>query len=297
MAESATIEDLEKTLATYQEQFEQVEAALKQMPTSEELLKVKEDLVEVINLTNNLLRLKSKTIGAAAAPATVPTSTKVTNVVAKKQAQTEESSFKVGDYCRAIWPEDGNWYDAVIDSAPTADNDKYQVTYVDYGNSSLVSLDQLAPQDTAKQNKRAHEAVEEENEDSLKEFEIPKSLKILPTDSESVRNMKRKKIKAIKSQFRQKKQEAERSNKKSAWQMFTSSGSSTKGPSSLSKSKGSIFRSPDSVEGRVGVTGMSSSNWFNLIIILSGSGKPLTPNPTFKATEVKVKKDVKLPLL
>jgi len=46
------------SLDTYKLQLQQVEAALTTEPTSEELLKLKQDLVEVIALTNELIKGK-----------------------------------------------------------------------------------------------------------------------------------------------------------------------------------------------------------------------------------------------
>jgi len=91
---------------------------------------------------------------------------------------------------------------------------------------------------------------------------IPPSLKILPTDSEAVRKQKKKRIKALKSQYRANKMDEERNKRKRSWQDFQKHGRTKRhraGPS--------IFQSPDSVQGKVGVT---------------GSGKGMTETKTMK---------------
>lgn len=51
-------DELVLSLDTYKLQLQQVEAALTTEPTNEELLKLKQDLVEVIALTNELIKGK-----------------------------------------------------------------------------------------------------------------------------------------------------------------------------------------------------------------------------------------------
>jgi len=120
-------------------------------------------------------------------------------------------------------------------------------------------------------------------------FEVPEHLIPKPSDSEKIRDQKKKKIKQLKSLHRKRKVEEERDDRKNSWLTFqkkslggdkksTSSSSSSSHTSSHSSSgssssggvvpgggvkrlKRSIFASPDSVEGKVGVT---------------GSGKPMT---------------------
>jgi hypothetical protein len=51
-----------------------------------------------------------------------------------------EPGFK----CQALWSEDGNWYQAVVDSISEQDGAKsYTVTFTEYGNQKMVSDDGL----------------------------------------------------------------------------------------------------------------------------------------------------------
>lgn len=76
----------------------------------------------------------------------------------------------------------------------------------------------------------------------------------------------------MKSQWKKKQQEGERKEKKNAWQEFNEKTSKRQRTGFLSTKKESIFKSPDTVFGKVGVT---------------GSGQGVTPSPIFKTTDVK----------
>jgi Mg-chelatase subunit ChlI len=65
---------------------------------------------------------------------------------------------------------------------------------------------------------------EPETSSSIVLQNIPKSLQILSTDSEKVRKAKKKRIKALKAQARQKQLEEERNARKQAWQNFLQQG-------------------------------------------------------------------------
>uniref|UniRef100_A0A8C0ETK7 Survival motor neuron domain containing 1 n=1 Tax=Bubo bubo TaxID=30461 RepID=A0A8C0ETK7_BUBBB len=85
-------EDLAKQLASYKAQLQQVEAALSGNAENEDLLKLKKDLQEVIELTKDLLSTQpSETLASSDSSASALPS----------------HSWKVGDRCMAIWSEDG----------------------------------------------------------------------------------------------------------------------------------------------------------------------------------------------
>jgi len=258
----------QEQLATYKVQFDQIEQALKQDPDNESLLKLKADLIDVINLTEDLLKLnkhpnkeikEKNSVKEMFTPSTPPS---------KSASSVPFSpSFSNGTRCLAKYDEDGLWYEAVIESVPISPEDKYLVSFTDYGNQAYVGSDSITS--LKNDGKKRKEKYPADDVDSSNVF-IPKSLKILPTDSEEVRQSKKKRMHVIKSQSRLKKLEEDRQGKKNAWQEFTTKASKTKTAGPALK-KDSIFKSPDTVDGKVGVT---------------GSGKPLTPSPQFKATEV-----------
>jgi len=224
----------EEQVSAYKEKFLQVEAALKLDPENEELLQVRADLLEVIHLAEDVLKIKKK-------PGVNPHSSSVDESY-HSPIKSSLSNTSVTESARTVETEYGGEEDEGMEGDEEFDEDGTTET----GNST---------------------------------FKIPKSLKILPTDSEEVRNSKRKRIRAIKSQHRKKRMEEDRNTRKSAWQEFTQGSSKkVKTGSSTGQKKQSIFRSPDTVEGKVGVT---------------GSGNKPTPQPIFKATEVERVKRVK----
>lgn len=91
-----------------------------------------------------------------------------------------------------------------------------------------------------------------------KPIKIPENLQILPTDSEAEKERKRKRLRAIKSLNRHKTIDNERNSKQNAWKSFQHNAikKKAKGTSGvLSKRGTSIFASPETVDGRVGVVG------------------------------------------
>ncbi|OWZ00864.1 hypothetical protein PHMEG_00027850 [Phytophthora megakarya] len=92
-----------------------------------------------------------------------------------------------------------------------------------------------------------------------KPIKIPENLQILPTDTEAEKERKRKRMRAIKSLNRHKTIDNERNIKQHDWKAFQHKAKKKgmkKGVSGvLSKRGSSMFASPDTVQGRVGVVG------------------------------------------
>jgi len=237
MAEEQTVEELEKQIEEYKSQLEIVNAALKEEPDSEEFSGVRKSLQDVLKITHDLLFLKRET-------------------QAPKYEDIQEIATKRGVYigmqCEALWG-DGKWYKAVVSNMTEYG---FGVTFSEYNTTEVVPPESVRPR------KKIDVVVLESGQPpkastgssivvtSKGELVVPNSLKILPTDSEAVRKTKKKRLKRLKSQYRLKKAEEERNTRKRSWQVFQSQGKTKrarKGPS--------IFQSPDSVSGKVGVTG------------------------------------------
>ena len=81
-------------------------------------------------------------------------------------------------------------------------------------------------------------------------------LRLQHTDSEQERLRKRRKVKALKQKIKQKEQDEARDSQKNSWLAFQNKGAKRKVVGSMKASrKESIFASPDTVDGKVGVTG------------------------------------------
>lgn len=96
----------------------------------------------------------------------------------------------------------------------------------------------------------------------VKEFVIPDALRLLPTDSEEEKARKRRKVKHLKGLWKQRTQGGEGGGEDEVeetrnWQAYLKKSKRPKlGMGALKK--GSIFKSPDAVDGKVGVMGSGS---------------------------------------
>jgi hypothetical protein len=240
----ATFESLSKQLEDYESQLAIVEGALSEDPTQFEFQQVKDNLIDVIKITKDLLVLKKETDNQR------PTYPDIFEVA------TARGIF-VGMQVEAVW-EDGEWYKGTVTHISI---EGFQITFSEYGNINTVGPHQVRP-------RKAHDVVVVDAKQAgaqtfatkntlvvdkhTGELVLPASLKITPTDSEQVRKMKKKGIKALKSEHRKIVAEEQRNKRKASWQDFQNKGKVNK---KAKKDGGSIFQSPDTIEGKVGVVG------------------------------------------
>ncbi|XP_003218571.1 survival of motor neuron-related-splicing factor 30 [Anolis carolinensis] len=209
-------EDLAKQLASYKAQLQQVEAALTGNGDNEDLLKLKKDLQEVIELTKDLLSTQpSETLTSSDSSASAPPS----------------HTWKVGDRCMATWSEDGQCYEAEIEEIDE-ENGTAAITFSGYGNAEVTPLLNLKP-------------VEEGRKAKEDNGNKPMSKKEMIAQQREY-----KKKKALKKAQRIKELEQEREDQKVKWQQFNNRAYSKNKKGQV---KRSIFASPESVTGKVGV--------------------------------------------
>jgi len=273
-------EEYESQLVEYNENLREINEELKKDSKNEDLINARKELLDIIEITEDLLRKEKMT-------KTVIINSHQNgngnnnnnnnnnnfNNNNNNNESTNDDEFGIGGKCYAKYT-DGNWYEAEIILLPNTNNNKFRITYLGYGNTEDVDIEDISPHsapvptlqlqststptttttittavstDTTGKNGKKRTAADFNNERDKEtgEFQIPKYLKILPTDDEETRNSKRKRIKAIKNANRKKELEEERVEKKNQWQTFASASKVTK--------KSSMFSSPDSIEGRVGV--------------------------------------------
>ncbi|KAK5854142.1 hypothetical protein PBY51_015238 [Eleginops maclovinus] len=207
-------EDLVKQLNSYKAQLQQVEVALSTDEENEDLLKLQKDLQEVIDLTTDLL---------SSQPAESASTTNSSETVPVKHG------WKVGDSCLAVWNQDGQIYEAEIEEIDR-ENGTAAVTFAGYGNAEVIPLQNLKPSEEGKR-----------TDDDGK----PKSKK-----EQIAEQREYKKKKAQKKVLRMKELEQEREEQKSKWQQFNNKAYSKNKKGQV---KRSIFASPESVNGKVGV--------------------------------------------
>lgn len=225
-------------LQNYQLQLQQVEAALLSDPDNRELHKLKIDLEEVIALT---LDLKIKAEEAANQPEYTVVSTSsynndddeitksllaVEQFVAKNKAKR---MWRVGDVCMAKWSDNNQYYEAIIDVINP--DGQVNVTFEAYKNRGVTILAEL----------REFTGEKRQLTDSEK-------LK----RAQRINNREYLKKKKQKKQQRFKELEEERETEKNKWLNFNAKAVKSKKPGVSLKAK-SIFASPESVTGRVGI--------------------------------------------
>ncbi|XP_034040774.1 survival of motor neuron-related-splicing factor 30 [Thalassophryne amazonica] len=208
-------EELVKQLSSYKAQLQQVDVALSTDPDNEDLRKLQKDLQEVIDLTKDLLTSQ---------PADAASTANGSDTVHPKH------SWKVGNRCMALWSQDGQLYEAEIEEIDR-ENGTAAITFTGWGNAEVIPLQNLKP-------------VEEGKRDDSGKIK-PKSKK-----EQIAEQREYKKRKAQKKVQRIKELEQEREEQKSKWQQFNNKAYSKNKKGQV---KRSIFASPESVNGKVGV--------------------------------------------
>lgn len=219
-------------LQNYKLQLQQVEAALLSDPDNKELQKLKVDLEEVVELT---LDLKQKAEEAANQPEyTEFTNNYEEDEVTKSLLAVEQfvaknknkKMWRIGDTCMAKWSDNNQYYEARIDTINP--DGQVNVTFEAYKNRGVTTLAELKEFTGQKR--------------VLTEAEKLKRAKM--NNKEYLKKKKQKK------QQRFKELEEERETEKQKWLAFTNKATKNKKVGIKNKS---IFASPDSVNGRVGI--------------------------------------------
>ncbi|ORX40802.1 hypothetical protein BD324DRAFT_612151, partial [Kockovaella imperatae] len=219
-------------LQTAKDQLAYVNLSLDSDPTNDDLLKLKAELLELIDLTEAALG------GSGGAGASGPKSgTDAGKGKGKaKDAPTnwqDLGPYKAGMDCMAKY-KDGKFYPAKI-NAVTGSQDKpiYTITFKGYSSSTSVDLASLKPHDPS--------------------APIPRPEKRRP-DQLSEREKEKKKKKGEKWMETQQAKADDMKEKKTAWDKFGKK-AQKKGIHISGLEGKSVFRTPDNPFGRVGVTG------------------------------------------
>ncbi|KAH8051776.1 hypothetical protein JL722_10610 [Aureococcus anophagefferens] len=234
--------DLAEKLATYAEQLAQVEQLLQADPSNDQFLKLRTDLLEVTKLTEDLLKYKHEQ-----SESQQPSG----DAGEAEGAAVDVSPFQidVGFECVGRYSGDGKYYEVVVEAITDFG---YKVQFQEYGNSEELPLEYLRPKDADGGRLDANELYREADGS----WRIPDHLRVSHTDSEQERLRKRRKVKALKQKDKQREKDEVRDGQKNSWLAFQSKGAKRKVAGSMKGArKGSIFASPDTVDGRVGVTG------------------------------------------
>mmetsp|Transcript_24816 Transcript_24816/g.54072 ORF Transcript_24816/g.54072 Transcript_24816/m.54072 type:complete len:264 (-) Transcript_24816:7-798(-) len=241
MADEAiqTVAEILANLEEYQGQRAALEELLKVEPNNAEYLEMAQSLDEVLQLTTDLLKSAqdAEAEGGGAA-----------------QVNPLQAQWPLSSICEAIWNE--KWYEVTVQGHT---ENGVLVKYTGYDDVAEVASNQI----------RQKRAVEEETyqgvaapkrhkmEETILSSDLPKKLQITEEDDEATRDRKRKQIKAFKNRVRMQQKDLESNQKQNSWQQFQTGGmKKLKKKSGFSgMKKESMFKSPDGVDGKVGVTG------------------------------------------
>jgi survival of motor neuron-related-splicing factor 30 len=173
--------------------------------------------------------------------------TKLANKYIKVIEPPDKKSLTPGIYCECLFKEDACFYPCVIEKVT---ENGFHVKYQKYNTREIVPHQFLRLSEESKAKKRKLEEIEKSDV-----FKTPEHLKIKVSDTEQQKKSKKKKIKAMKQNHKQKVIEQERKEKQDNWSDFNAKAKrAKKGYFSMKKGE-SIFKSPDTVDGKVGVTG------------------------------------------
>ncbi|XP_073118731.1 uncharacterized protein [Henckelia pumila] len=271
--EEVNIQELVSNLSTYEQQLQQVRELLDDDPKNSEYLDMEKELVEVIQLTEELLtaaKQSDSNSGLGTGISTEPASASHfsgSSSDLKSGPRTEiVHNFAVGTKVQAVWSEDGEWYDGTIEGHTV---NGYYICYDGWGNKEEVDPDNVRSieEDTADPLLEAEKVAVATKEAlkrkiaqaAAKDFQswtVPEKLQISPNDPEDVKAAKRKKIHAFKSKMRLEEKEVTQNKRQNAWQQFqTTKGRAKKVGFFSGRKRESIFKSPDDPFGKVGVTG------------------------------------------
>ena len=166
--------------------------------------------------------------------------------VARSRSRTQT----VGYVCEARYSGDNKYYEAVVEEITDFG---YKVAFSAYGNSEELPLEYMRlPGKSGAREANSHEVTRQADGS----YKIPEHLRVVTADTEAERQRKRRKVKALKQKVKTKETDDARDAKKDSWQAFQGRGAKRKVMGSMkSVRKESIFASPSSVEGKVGVTG------------------------------------------
>ncbi|CAF1095324.1 unnamed protein product, partial [Didymodactylos carnosus] len=129
-----------------------VELALKAQPDDPELLRLKQDLEEVINLTAELLGCDpslnledTSNIDTYAAAASSSVQQSSTTAHSSTSSTRLPIKWKTGDRCLAAWNEDGKYYECTIDDV--LDDGTCTIVYDGFGTAEMTAVSKLKPFD------------------------------------------------------------------------------------------------------------------------------------------------------
>jgi len=252
-------DDLQASLEQYKIQLQQVEAALSAEPENEELKKLKVDLEEIINITQELIQPTS-TRGPHS-PTSNGNASDDEGGSAEKAAPKAVKEWRVGDRCMAVWSKNSQYYAAIIEGISEG---KAAVAFEGYNVTEMNKLIQLRPY--VEQPAAKKYVWDSKARGNRAQFQADKE---------------KRRVKALKKAQRLKQIEEDKESDKRKWKEFATKAAAK---SMKGVKRESIFASPDTTKGRVGVGTCGVSD--------KPMTKPTAPQTTHVPTTSKTNRSV-----
>ncbi|KAL5703977.1 hypothetical protein ACHQM5_022462 [Ranunculus cassubicifolius] len=269
-----SVSEITSELSTYKAQLKQVRRYLEDDPGNSEYADMAKELEEVIVLTEELLEaakqgeIPALNIGNndGASPSQHLSDDTSRYALVSNETSEQFERFPLGTKVEAVYSEDGEWYEATIEShTPNG----YFVTYNEWGNKEEVdpanvrAIEEgvvntlLVAEKEAEATKQAlKRKISQAADVDFQSRTLPAKLRVEPDDPEDVKIAKRKKAHAFKSKLRFEQLEVAQNKRQNDWQQFqTTKGRTKKAGFFSGRKRESIFKSPDDPRGKVGVTG------------------------------------------
>lgn len=220
--------ELETNLNSYKVQLAQVEAALSADPENDELVKLKQDLEEVIQLTKDLMGVEAAKPVANTKPSTGKTAEEIAKETVPHDAGPRHM-WKVGDPCYAIWSVDGKYHKGVLEEI-LPESATVAVRFDEFDQPDICQLSQLKL------------LAEGDKAGGSKSKASKRELIIQEREYRKKKNQRKK--------MRAKEKEAESEISKHKWREFNKKITHKSMKGAVKKS---IFASPEGLAGRVGI--------------------------------------------
>ncbi|KAI7871094.1 hypothetical protein BDF14DRAFT_1768274 [Spinellus fusiger] len=220
---------------SYQYQLDQVDLALSKDPDNEELKKLHHDLKELIALTTQFEVAQQQQVPAKRTTAPAPVSA---HPILSTPISTalKSNQFTVGQEVMAKYAGDGEFYRATITAIGGADQ-IFSVVFRGYQNNELVKSEDIRALDK----KKRQGIFEDKPKQQQQQLQLQQLLPPKKKKKENTPGVKKVNETEV---------------KKTAWLNFASGSDKKKKKKAAAPiNKNSIFKTPDTPEGRVGVVG------------------------------------------
>lgn len=191
-------------LENYRYQLSQIEDKLAADTGNEELMRLRNDLKELIELTATMAGVEPfphKSFDAKDAKSQTEVEIPQNSSTEKEPIFSTEE-YAMGDLVEAKWSGNGKYYDARIESKHPTNPSLYSVTFIKYGNTEFVSIQDMRKPDMSKRTVDSFARQKRDKE----------------VDAQELERRQKKKQKQIE---RVQRKEQEASSKQNSWLKFS----------------------------------------------------------------------------